>query len=167
VQVCHTVSRRLIFAENKWPTLEKPGNDGGTQFALHVSVAEPVECRRRSWEGTWENRNAEAGRREKIKVGKKIAVLIRDRQEEGLRMAVGLTLMDDTVDIFVMDDGVKLLCETVFSGLCSVEGIQMSFCDHSTEQLDCKPKDLPRGIVCGSQYDNTLMSHASDRIIVI
>ena len=34
---------------------------------------------------------------------KKIAVLIRDRQEEGLRMAVGLTLKDDSVDVYVLD----------------------------------------------------------------
>jgi predicted peroxiredoxin len=41
---------------------------------------------------------------------KKIAVLVRERQEEALRMAVGLTLADDKVTVFVMgnklaDDG--------------------------------------------------------------
>ncbi|MEJ2696181.1 MAG: hypothetical protein P8013_05995 [Candidatus Sulfobium sp.] len=35
---------------------------------------------------------------------KKIAVLVRDRQGEALRMAVGLTLEDDEVNVFVMDD---------------------------------------------------------------
>lgn len=34
---------------------------------------------------------------------KKIAVLVRDRQAEALRMAVGLTLADDEVNVFVMD----------------------------------------------------------------
>jgi len=34
---------------------------------------------------------------------KKIAVLVRDRQAEALRMAVGLTLEDDEVSVFVMD----------------------------------------------------------------
>jgi len=34
---------------------------------------------------------------------KKIAVVLRDRQEEGLRMAIGLTLMNDKVDVFVLD----------------------------------------------------------------
>ncbi len=38
---------------------------------------------------------------------KKIAVLIRERQEEGLRMALGLTLKDDSVDIFVLDSEVE------------------------------------------------------------
>jgi hypothetical protein len=35
---------------------------------------------------------------------KKIAVLVRDRKHEALRMAVGATLMDDEVHVFVMDD---------------------------------------------------------------
>jgi hypothetical protein len=36
-------------------------------------------------------------------MSKKIAVLVRDRQEEALRMAVGLTLRDDVVDVYVLD----------------------------------------------------------------
>ncbi len=35
---------------------------------------------------------------------KKIAVLVRDRKHEALRMAVGATLMNDEVHVFVMDD---------------------------------------------------------------
>lgn len=34
-------------------------------------------------------------------MSKKIAVLVRGRQEEALRMAIGLTLLDDTIDIFL------------------------------------------------------------------
>ena len=37
---------------------------------------------------------------------KKIAVLVRDRQAEALRMAVGLTIADDEVSVFVMDEKV-------------------------------------------------------------
>ncbi len=36
-------------------------------------------------------------------MAKKIAVLVRDRQDEALRMAVGLTLADDEVNVFIMD----------------------------------------------------------------
>ena len=36
-------------------------------------------------------------------MAKKIAVLIRDRQSEALRVSVGLTLADDEVNVFVMD----------------------------------------------------------------
>ncbi len=34
---------------------------------------------------------------------KKIAVIVRDRQGEALRVAVGLTLADDTVEVFILD----------------------------------------------------------------
>ncbi len=36
-------------------------------------------------------------------MAKKIAVVVRERQSEALRMAVGLTLADDEVNVFVMD----------------------------------------------------------------
>lgn len=34
---------------------------------------------------------------------KKIAVIVRDRQSEALRVAGGLTLADDIIDVFVLD----------------------------------------------------------------
>ena len=34
---------------------------------------------------------------------KKIAVIVRDRQGEALRIAGGLTLADDTIEVFVLD----------------------------------------------------------------
>ncbi len=37
-------------------------------------------------------------------MAKKIAVLVRDRRQEALRMAVGLTLADDEVNVFIMDE---------------------------------------------------------------
>jgi len=36
-------------------------------------------------------------------MAKKVAVLVRDRQHEALRMALGLTLDDNAVSVFVMD----------------------------------------------------------------
>jgi hypothetical protein len=41
------------------------------------------------------------------RMGKKIAVLVRDRQGEALRMSVGVTLMDDTIDVYVLDKKVE------------------------------------------------------------
>ncbi len=34
---------------------------------------------------------------------KRIAVLVRDRRGEALRMALGLTLLDDVVDVYLLD----------------------------------------------------------------
>jgi len=36
-------------------------------------------------------------------MSKKIAVLARDRQGEALRMSVGITLLDDTIDVYILD----------------------------------------------------------------
>lgn len=36
-------------------------------------------------------------------MAKKIAVIVRDRQGEALRVAGGLTLADDTIEVFVLD----------------------------------------------------------------
>ncbi|HTR44487.1 MAG TPA: hypothetical protein VMH06_02170 [Thermodesulfovibrionales bacterium] len=36
-------------------------------------------------------------------MAKRIAVLVRERQSEALRMAIGLTLRDDVVDVYVLD----------------------------------------------------------------
>ncbi len=40
-------------------------------------------------------------------MAKKIAVLARDRQEEALRMAVGMILLDDQIDVYVLDRKVE------------------------------------------------------------
>ena len=40
-------------------------------------------------------------------MAKKIAVLVRERQEEALRMAVGATLLDDVIDVYVLDRAVE------------------------------------------------------------
>ncbi|MEO5358699.1 MAG: hypothetical protein H7844_15570 [Nitrospirae bacterium YQR-1] len=37
-------------------------------------------------------------------MAKKIAVLVRDRQGEALRMSVGITVMDDIVEVFILDN---------------------------------------------------------------
>lgn len=37
-------------------------------------------------------------------MAKKVAVIVRDRQHEALRMAVGLTLEDASVSVYVMDN---------------------------------------------------------------
>jgi hypothetical protein len=36
-------------------------------------------------------------------MSKKIAVIVRDRQSEALRMSAGITFMDDTIELFFID----------------------------------------------------------------
>ncbi|MEW6739896.1 MAG: hypothetical protein ACOYU2_12425 [Nitrospirota bacterium] len=71
---------------------------------------------------------------------KKIAVIIRDRQAEAFRMSVGLTVLDDTIDVFitqpVKDDketltqleGAKEMKELgIINILTTVEGTDFEF----------------------------------------
>lgn len=37
-------------------------------------------------------------------MAKKVAIVVRDRKSEALRMAVGATLADDEVSVFIMDE---------------------------------------------------------------
>lgn len=40
-------------------------------------------------------------------MAKKIAVLVSDRQGEPLRMGVGITVMDDIIEVFVLDKDIE------------------------------------------------------------
>lgn len=44
---------------------------------------------------------------------KKIAVLVRDKQVEAIRMSVGLTLADDQVNVFVLDTKLNMDDESI------------------------------------------------------
>ncbi len=71
------------------------------------------------------------------------------------------------VVMFNMDDGTKLLGTPEFAELCKTKGVAMSFCDHSAKGLNVTTEGLPSEIVCGSQYNNAVMNHDADRLIVL
>jgi predicted peroxiredoxin len=71
------------------------------------------------------------------------------------------------VILFTMDDGTKLLGTPEFKEMCSMEGVVMSFCDHSAKHIGIATEGLPQEIVCGSQYNNAVMMHDADRVIVL
>lgn len=71
------------------------------------------------------------------------------------------------VIIFNMDDGTKLLGDSSFSELCNLEGVRMSFCEHSAKGLGVDTEGLPKEIACGSQYDNAVMNNEADKLITL
>ena len=71
------------------------------------------------------------------------------------------------VSIFVMDEGVMLLREGNFLKLTALDGVDTSYCDHSARERGVLKEDMPGNIVCGSQYNNALMNHDCDRVIVL
>lgn len=72
-----------------------------------------------------------------------------------------------TVTVFTMDRGTRLLLDPRFSGLCDRGCVAMSFCEHSAQEEGVATEGLPRAIVCGSQYDNAIMVHNSDKVIIL
>ncbi len=71
------------------------------------------------------------------------------------------------VTIFVMDDGTKLLEETSFVKLCELEGLKMSYCNYNAEGTGISKEIIPDSLICGSQYENSIMVHESDKVIVL
>jgi len=71
------------------------------------------------------------------------------------------------VIIFTMYEGIRLLENEEYSSLSGLNGVQMSFCDHNAGKLGLKKEGLPEEIVCGSQYNNAVMHHNADKVIVL
>ncbi len=72
-----------------------------------------------------------------------------------------------SVILFNMDDGTKLVHTPEFAELCKTKDVSVSFCDHSAKHMGVATEGLPAEIVCGSQYNNAVMMHESDRVIVL
>jgi predicted peroxiredoxin len=99
----------------------------------------------------------------------KLGILVNtDRHAEDV---IGLTRAavskGHETNIFMMDEGVKLLNNPSITDLCNSPGVQMSYCDYSTTRIDVSKDECPERIVCGSQYDNITMQHESDKVIVL
>jgi predicted peroxiredoxin len=71
------------------------------------------------------------------------------------------------VSIFSMDEGTHLLRNAEFTHLAGLAGVSMSLCRHSAEEHSIDLDGIPEGITRGSQFDNAVMSHEADRIIVL
>ena len=99
----------------------------------------------------------------------KLGILVNtDRHSRHLTGVVRAALSKGhEVIIFFMDSGVKLLSDSEVSGLCQHPGVSMSFCDYTTQKNGISKEGICGDIVCGSQYNNAMMNHEADRVIVL
>lgn len=99
----------------------------------------------------------------------KLGILV--NTDKNLKHILGLTEAainkGHTVIIFAMDEGVKLFREPELNSLCKTKNVSISFCDHSTHVLNISKEGIPEEIICGSQYNNAVMNHDADRVIVL
>ncbi|MEE8552916.1 MAG: hypothetical protein V3S72_06410 [Desulfobacterales bacterium] len=86
---------------------------------------------------------------------KKIAVVIRDRQEEALRMALGLLLLDDTVDVFILDRPIENT-EKNRSQLKTVEEMELSLYTNCSENQDIEQLSVEEIAARLTTYDIVL-----------
>ncbi len=68
-------------------------------------------------------------------MAKKIAVLVRNRQGEALRMSLGLTLLDDVVDVYVMGRPLETAGEDALH-LETIKDMEMKICTDCKENAD-------------------------------
>jgi hypothetical protein len=101
----------------------------------------------------------------------KIGILVNtDKHLEdivGLTNAALLKGYTVTVTLFCMDAGVRLIENPVFTELSKLKGVSMSFCDHDAGRFGVDKGSVPEEVVCGSQYNNAIMLHEADRVIVL
>lgn len=72
------------------------------------------------------------------------------------------------VNIFLMDRGVLLVKNRDITGLKELTGVlSFSLCDLNLKRMGLSETIVPDGIICGSQYNNAIMHHESDRVIVL
>ncbi len=71
------------------------------------------------------------------------------------------------VFVFTMDVGTRLLRNSEYTDLCRLRGVKMSYCDHNAKMFGAVTEGIPEAISRGSQYDNAMMHHECDRVIVL
>lgn len=68
------------------------------------------------------------------------------------------------VRIFLNDEGVRFSRAPGFLELLDLGGVEVAVCDHFREKLGIEQKT--EGITYGSQYDNAVMLHECERMLV-
>ncbi|MCG6553871.1 MAG: hypothetical protein L7F77_16225 [Candidatus Magnetominusculus sp. LBB02] len=86
---------------------------------------------------------------------KKIAVLVRDRQGEALRMSVGITVMDDIIDVFILDRKIEPGDEND-TNLEMIKEMELALCTNIKDYEGiayCSTSDIAKKLL---EYDNIL-----------
>lgn len=99
----------------------------------------------------------------------KLGILVNTDQhlEHIVKIARAATANAHEVIIFAMDEGTRLLENELFVGLATVKGVSMGVCEHSAKVYSINTVHLPKDITFGSQFNNAMMAHEADRVIVL
>ena len=84
-------------------------------------------------------------------MSKKIAVIVRDHQVEALRMAIGLTLVDDVIDVFVLNRKLERSDRTNLN-IETLQDLEMNLYSNIEQESDVK-------FLSDSELANNLLSY--------
>lgn len=88
-------------------------------------------------------------------MNRKIAVVVTDRQEEALRMSIGLTLMDDVVDIYVLNRKLEDT-ESIAANLETIKDLELSMYSDYPDQDYAEHVSIDRIANSMTDYDHVL-----------
>ncbi|UCG78725.1 MAG: hypothetical protein JSV21_02495 [Nitrospirota bacterium] len=99
----------------------------------------------------------------------KLGIMI--NSDKNLKAITGIALeavkRGHQVELFVMDEGTRLLESEEFIKLVESDGLKMTYCKYNVEGLGVNIRGLPAKIISGSQYNNAGMIHSSDKLIML
>ncbi|GMR19416.1 MAG: hypothetical protein BMS9Abin36_0011 [Gammaproteobacteria bacterium] len=99
----------------------------------------------------------------------KLGILV--NTDKHLEHILGLTraavAKDHEVIMFVMDEGTRLLENDSITALAKLPAVAISLCEHSAKNYGINTKDLSKDISSASQFNNAMMNHDADRVIVL
>jgi len=99
----------------------------------------------------------------------KLGILV--NTDKHLEHILGLTkasiAKNHETSIFVMDEGTRLLENDLFVALAKPPSVSITLCEHSAKSYGINTEDLSKDIICASQFNNAMMNHNADRVIVL
>jgi predicted peroxiredoxin len=99
----------------------------------------------------------------------KLGILVNTNDHLSAIMGVTRAAVDKghQVTIFSMDEGTRLLESLDYTSLAELQGVSMSYCEHSALELTVNTDGLTDSIERSSQYSNAAMNHNADKVLVL
>lgn len=71
------------------------------------------------------------------------------------------------VSVFLTASAVKLCENPRVAELANIPEVNMCLCTHSIREAGITDDRIPDGVVCGSQYNNAVISRDADKVITL